>query len=301
MEKVFVCEYCGKPVKFKYKMYNKFCSIKCANTLKNKQPEFIDKVNISKSLRTEEQKQKSLEKSKETCKKIYGCEFPNQSPIVKEHRMETFKKKYGVPYFVQSKEFQEMVPEIQEKIKKACEEEFGVDNFSKSQEFRDRLPERTEKTKETCKRLYGVEYVMQIPDVRAKVLESKKRNGTTNTSKNEAKIKELLLIKFPDTIYQYNSDIYPFDCDFYIPSQDLYIEYHGHWTHGKEPFDKNNQKHLNIINKWEVKSKNSKFYRTAIYVWTDLDVRKLETFKKNKLNYKIFYTMKEFNKWYSTI
>lgn len=284
-------------------MYNKFCSIKCANTLKNKQPEFIDKVNISKSLRTEEQKQKSLEKSKETCKKIYGCEFPNQSPIVKEHRMETFKKKYGVPHFSQSKEFQEMVPEIQEKIKKACEEEFGVDNFSKSQEFRDRLPERTEKTKETCKRLYGVEYVSQLPEVRAKGLATKKQNGTTNTSKDEAKIKELLLKIFPNTIHQYNCERYPFNCDFYIPDLDLFIEYNGSWTHGDAPYNPTNPEHIAKLEilKENAEKKNSKFYRTAIRVWTEIDVKKLETFKKNKLNYKIFYTMDEFYEWYNNI
>jgi len=38
-----------------------------------------------------------------------------------------------------------------------------------------------------------------------------------------------------------------------------------------------------------------------IYTWTDLDVRKLETFKKNNLNYKIFYTEKEFNKWFQNL
>ena len=96
-----------------------------------------------------------------------------------------------------------------------------------------------------------------------------------------------------DIIRQYKSDLYPFSCDFYIKSLDLYIEYNGHWTHGKESFNKTNKEHQEILNNWKKKLKSSKFYTNAIKVWTDLDVRKLETFKKNKLNYKIFWNIKE--------
>lgn len=28
-----------------------------------------------------------------------------------------------------------------------------------------------------------------------------------------------------------------FNCDFYIPSEDLFIELNYHWTHGKHPFN----------------------------------------------------------------
>jgi hypothetical protein len=100
---------------------------------------------------------------------------------------------------------------------------------------------------------------------------------------------------------QYHSELYPFDCDFYIPELDLYIEYHGHWTHGDEAFDKNNSKHIQKLNRWKSKSEKSEFFKTAVYVWTDLDVRKLETFKKNKLNYKVFYKLSDFKIWYESI
>jgi hypothetical protein len=106
-----------------------------------------------------------------------------------------------------------------------------------------------------------------------------------------------LLTKFnkDDIERQYKSKLYPFACDFYIKSLDLYIEYNGNWTHGKESFDKDNLEHQSIVEAW--KSKSTKFYKNAIYTWTDLDVRKLETFKKNNLNYKIFWNLEEVEDW----
>ena len=61
-----------------------------------------------------------------------------------------------------------------------------------------------------------------------------RKNNSYNKSKSEEKIYNLLLTKFnkSDIIRQYKSDLYPFACDFYIKSLDLYIEYNGHWTHG---------------------------------------------------------------------
>lgn len=142
---------------------------------------------------------------------------------------------------------------------------------------------------------YGVNNYSNTQEFKEREYNTKKLNNTFNTSKPEEHCYHLLLTKFSknDIIRQYKSDLYPFSCDFYIKSLDLYIEYNGHWTHGKESFNKTNKKHQEILNNWKKKLKNSKFYTNAIKVWTDLDVRKLETFKKNKLNYKIFWNIKE--------
>jgi hypothetical protein len=64
-------------------------------------------------------------------------------------------------------------------------------------------------------------------------------------------------------------------------------------------FDKNNSKHIEILNKW--KSKNTKYYNNAINTWTKLDVKKLKAFKENNLNFKIFYNISQFNNWYNKI
>ena len=85
-------------------------------------------------------------------------------------------------------------------------------------------------------------------------------------------------------ICEYNKDVrYPFNCDFYLPYYDLFIEINGHWTHGQHPFDKNNENDILTLNLW--KSKNTEFYDNAINVWTKRDVNKRTIAKTNNLNY----------------
>ena len=38
-----------------------------------------------------------------------------------------------------------------------------------------------------------------------------------------------------------------------------------------------------------------------INIWAKYDPLKLQTFKKNKLNYKIFYNIEQFKNWYNKI
>lgn len=135
-------------------------------------------------------------------------------------------------------------------------------------------------------------------------------NGTINTSKAEIKIKLLLEETFgkEDVIYQYNKDVrYPFACDFYIKSLDLFIELNFHWTHNFHPFDENNPEDLlelqKLMNKPQTRI-NSKgkevasFYKICIEVWTKRDVIKLQTAKNNNLNYLAFYSENEFYEWF---
>ena len=132
-----------------------------------------------------------------------------------------------------------------------------------------------------------------------KVSSTKRKNKTFNTSKPEENIYQLLCIKFKkeNIIRQYTSNVYPFNCDFYIPSLDLYIEYKGTWLHGGHLYDKDNEEDLKILEKW--KSKNSKFYNNAIYTWTILDIKKINYVKKYNLNYIEFYNINQFLEWYN--
>ena len=81
----------------------------------------------------------------------------------------------------------------------------------------------------------------------------------------------------------YDTEKYPYSCDFYIYSINLYIEIQGTWTHGKHPYDETNIYDQKKVNFW--KSKNNEYYNNAIYTWTNLDVRKRKIPKENKLNY----------------
>lgn len=55
-----------------------------------------------------------------------------------------------------------------------------------------------------------------------------------NTSKSEEMSYVLLVERFGanDILRQYKSEEYPFACDFYIKSRNIYIECNYCWTHG---------------------------------------------------------------------
>ena len=78
------------------------------------------------------------------------------------------------------------------------------------------------------------------------------------------------------------SDKYPFNCDFYIKSKDLYIEYQGHFTHGFEPFDENNEKHIEYLVAMQDAGKD-------MSTWFKRDPKKLEIAKRNKINLLLVY------------
>ena len=48
---------------------------------------------------------------------------------------------------------------------------------------------------------------------------------------------------------------------------------------------KYNKDDINILNIWKEKSKTSNYYKNAINIWTNTDVIKRNTAKKNNLNY----------------
>ena len=125
---------------------------------------------------------------------------------------------------------------------------------------------------------------MSSQEMQSRINNTKKKNHTFNTSKIEYQFKEYLEQNYPnDFEYQYRSEMYPFNCDFYIKSLDLYIEIQGSWVHGKHPFDENNQEDIDRLN--YMKSKNTKYYQNSIYVWTISDIAKRNIAKQNNLKY----------------
>ena len=101
-------------------------------------------------------------------------------------------------------------------------------------------------------------------------------------------IKLVNIFGIDDVVRQYyDKDRYPFHCDFYIKSKDLFIEYQGFWTHHTHPFDETNEEDLKQVKLWE--SKDTDFFRNAIYTWTDLDVKKRKIAENNNLNIKFIY------------
>lgn len=130
-----------------------------------------------------------------------------------------------------------------------------------------------------------------------KEYKTKKKNNTFNTSKIEKELETELRKIFPNLKTQYRSKKYPFNCDYYIPELDLYIEYNGTWLHGDKFFDKDDLNDLKKLSQWTEKSKNSKFYKNAIETWTVRDVNKLNTALKNNLNYITWFNQEHAYNW----
>lgn len=124
------------------------------------------------------------------------------------------------------------------------------------------------------------------PEAILKAHETRLKNGTTRISKSENDFyRKLLMLGFNEDDIKRNyfgDGRYPFNCDFYIPSKDLFIEYQGHQTHGPAPFDKENREHLDYLD-----ACNKKGFDMS--TWTNRDQRKFETALRNKINLVLLY------------
>lgn len=115
---------------------------------------------------------------------------------------------------------------------------------------------------------------------------------TVNTSKPENELNEFLINLFgaDDIMRNYqDKQRYPFHCDFYIRSLDLFIELNLFWTHGKHPFNPKSEEDLSRLKYLNEKAKTSTFYKAGIDVWTLRDPLKLQIAKNNNLDYIMIY------------
>ena len=122
---------------------------------------------------------------------------------------------------------------------------------------------------------------------REKAFETTKKNGMYRT-KLEDRYLDKLKEKYPDIIQHYVSEKYPFECDFYIPSLDLYIELNVFYLHGGHFFDENNPEDINKLNDWK-----SRDIDTTVWIVKDLIKRDFAI--RNKLNYVVLWSEKELN------
>lgn len=253
------CTVCGKPVVFTGKHgsaeFTKHCTWKCAAN---------DKITVKKK--------------KETQLKNWGTTGCYDSSIYKEKLF----KEHGI-YSWSDLEVSK------ERRKNALLNKYGTTNMYS-------VPEIREKITKTCIERYGLASPTGNINVQKRKNLTTKLNNSYKKSKGENKVLQLLLNNFNNIETQYSSDLYNYSCDFYLSDFDVYIEYHGSHYHHYEPFDINNQKHLIELNKLKDKSiqlyekRNRKNqYDSIIYTWTDLDVRKLNEAKNNKLKYICLY------------
>lgn len=230
---------------------------------------------------------KVQEKAHETIQSRYGVDNVFQNSDVRDKFEQTCMERYGVPFAIQSET-------VRKKIQNSCQRLYGASTPLESDEIRATL-------KQGVINKYGVENVMHCDEVKNKVLATKQKNHTFATSKVEDVMYDLLVDTYSksDVVRQYHSLKYPFACDFYIKSRDLYIELNAHWTHGGHWYDDANPADVLLQSDWL--KRDTEYYRNAVAVWTDSDVHKRLTAKQNSLNYITFWDndMRDFELWMS--
>lgn len=234
------------------------------------------------SIKTNKSKE-SKEKRMKTNIKKYGAPHPIQSDVIRQKTEKTNLLRYGFKHPIKSKHIQDKIAKsnmkkygvkstlqldsVKEKITKTNLQRYGVPNYKQTTESRERQSKKMIENK-------------------SKYLQTKIKNGTLKSSKPERNLHQELLNLFDNVQIQFNSNEYPFACDFYIPDRQLYIELNASWTHNSAWYDKNNSEHNEIANKW---STSSAYYKQAHKTWTHYDVKKRQTAKENNLNYLVFW------------
>lgn len=276
-----ICPVCGKETKWKGGLhgYARTCSISCGQ----KHPETrkkLDETNLERYGATNPYGSKEIrEKIKQKNLKNLGVENPFQQKHVQikarhnshtkeaeEKRQQTNLIKYGNKYHIASKE-------IRQKIK------------------------------ETNIERYGVENPYSIPEIHTKAIQNSLgyHDETGNESSWEALLDNALISKGINRQKHYNKDPrYPFQCDFYLPDTDTFIEINGFWMHGGHYFDRRRKADLQKLAIWESK-KDNKLYSTAIDVWTKYDLYKRKIAKKNKINFVVLWTLQDVKDYIKTL
>lgn len=146
-----------------------------------------------------------------------------------------------------------------------------------------------ENCKNTLKEKYGVTHNWQSGKLRSK--------EKFKISKLEQEFIDYLDLYHISYEYRYYDETgkYPYECDFYLPKYDLFIEINGTALHDNHIFNPNN---LDDIKKLEYcKSRtDSSWYQSKVRIWLK-DYEKYQIAMKNGLNYKILWNENDINQF----
>lgn len=237
-----------------------------------------------------------------------SCSCAKLDPDIQQRTKQTNLERYGVEVIFQRSDVIEK-SHSQEAIFKARQtmlNNYGVKSNLEREDVRKKCysEEAKEKRRQTNLKQDEENNIFQLPETKEKSgdenptlnkNETNNKNLIINRSKQEENIFNLLLEKYDinDIIRQYSSNLYPFKCDFYIKSLDLYIECNFHWIHNTHWFDKNDPKDKKILKEWKKKAKTSNYYKKAIETWTIRDTNKKNILENNNLNYLVFWDYKD--------
>ena len=222
----------------------------------------------------------SINKVKETCLKKYGVDNVAKTKQAKEKYIKHIQEKYNDNTITNVWQAKEVI----EKIKQTSLKHYGVTNYALTKEHQNKL-----KSKEVINKRENTKLIKH----------------TINTSKVEEKSFMLLKEKYKDTIHHYkDKKRYPFNCDFYIPSLDLFIECQYSMFHNKRPYlgTKEDLNEIEILKQKSTKrkqetGKQKSRYDSVIDTWVNRDPLKRKIAKENNLNYIEFWNINELKEW----
>ena len=286
-----VCPICGNPVQFvgrQNNVFSKTCSSKCFKEIKSKQSkEYLNNAENKEKIKD------AAQKAVITKRRKYGKSCKN----IDKNRQTVQNNK--ILYAVIGRDYDlEKAYKTSITLLKNHKELYAA--RLNTNVFKTNNPQRNknsrEKTKRTNNLLYGGNSPMCNTTIALKQWESVKRNKK-KVSKEEQMCYNILKEIFPDVIHDYYSELYPFHCDFYIPSKKLYIEYNGSQFHHFKPFDQTNPDDIKELERLNKLTNGKDQYAAMINTWTVTDVNKRNIAMQNKLNYKEFYSINELNLW----
>lgn len=273
----------------------------------------LEKYGVDSPLKSE----KIRNKGKKTCLEKYGVDNPAKLEENKEKVKQTCLKKYGTISTTQCKE-------IRDKIKQSCIEKYGVDNPAKLEENKEKVkqtclkkygglapicdPNIKNQIKQTCLEKYGVDNygkslkhkinmstIMSSDEMQEHRYNVMTKNHSFNTSKPEEELYLYIKEKFPSVKRQYKDKLrYPYNCDFYIPELDYFIELQGYYTHNTHPYNPNSISDQVLVERYKERYGPK---CQAITIWTLKDPEKRECAKRNNLNFKEIWNLEEGKKF----
>lgn len=330
-----VCHTCGKSFYQKVKKNWKysFCCMKCYSAFK-KTEEYSKMLSEAKHNMSDEDKKKAKEKYENTMLQRHGVKHNWSSKDPKLNGRAKTVELYGGSGGSSKK--------LLEKMQQTKFERYGDKNYcnskkcsetwnNKSQEEKDKI---TQARKDGIFKKYKVYSYPETDEFKAifkdkerdskrmaKIYKTKKENGTMTygsyvkakecldgtkvRSNAEVEIYNCFLSAGIAVEYEHVDDRYPYLCDFYLPTYDIFIEYQGFMSHGKSgdvilgPYDEKREDHRQLLEEWK-SHEDDPFFESCIEVWTVTDPEKRIYAEKNNLNWYEFWTLEEFYIWFDS-
>lgn len=217
------------------------------------------------------------EKMRETCRQRFGVDNPMQNEEVRARQMATAcatrQERYGSDWYPSSEDYKRRHDEILERMQATCMERYNAPSYIQSAAYRERLDE-----------------------IRVRKDATRKANGTFPSSVAEDELAEMLYAVFgKDNVGRnyVDAERYPFACDFYIKSRDLFIELNATWFHRDHWFDENDAEDCAYVDYCRQRSDDLTNIHSCWYeiyqTWARRDVMKREAARKHNLKYVVFW------------